>query len=119
MRMRRLSLLLCLPLLCLLGLGAFGPPIKGADRLALGLAGGDTVTATWVYKAPGLFATDTALLTWSVKATGATAWTTVGVVQKTRITSATKPIPQTAVGDSVRLCIVVARVGAPFSPNVC
>lgn len=124
--MRRLIPLLCALVLVLSAADCGGdaradtppPPIKGVNKIALTVVG-DTVNAVYGYKAPGLFTTDTAALTWASKAIGATAWTTVGAVVKTRGTTAAKVIPQVATGDSVRLCIVVNRVGAPPSPNVC
>lgn len=97
-----------------------GPP-KPKEPAGLSLTvAGDTLTARWVWKAPGLLPGDTGYVQWSQRKSGATGFTNL-VMHKTLGMSDAYPVPMPAAGsfDTVRVCIRVVRPGAPDSPNPC
>jgi hypothetical protein len=93
------------------------PAHRGGRGLELRLAG-DTVAASWVWKAP-LRSVDTGVVQVALKPEGSTSWATVTPNTKTRATSSVRVVATTPGGDSVRVCVWVQTVGAANSPQMC
>jgi hypothetical protein len=92
------------------------PRHKGAAPVEVRLLG-DTVAATWIWKAP-LRTADEGVVRFRERI-GAGTWTTIGTNLRTRGTSASRVIPIPAAGDSIEVCVWVVTVGADNSPQMC